>query len=276
MLDRERAGGGATHAFPVVGGDEMRLRDKVAVITGAGSGMGLAMARRFAAEGARVVAGDWNAARLDSAVTEIAAGGGVIVGAQGDIADQATAEGLVDLAVSTHGRIDVLVNNAGVIDYMQGVGELSDDVWRRVLGINLDGPMFTMRRAVPRMVAQGGGSIVNVASTAGFHGGAAGAAYTAAKHALVGLTRNTAWMYATRGVRCNAIAPGGTRTNIGETMPPERLDPSGAARAGAYAALMPAVLDPEDIAAVALFLASDEARNVNGALVPADAGWTAA
>ena len=162
------------------------------------------------------------------------------------------------------------------MDYMQGVGELSDDIWRRVLGINLDGPMFTSRRAVPRMVAQGGGSIVNIASTAGVEGGAAGAAYTAAKHALVGLTRNTAWMYAARGVRCNAICPGGTRTNIGETMAPERLDPAGAARAGAYAALMPATLDPEDIAALALFLASDEARRVNGAIIPADAGWTAA
>jgi NAD(P)-dependent dehydrogenase (short-subunit alcohol dehydrogenase family) len=254
----------------------MRLQGKVAVITGAGSGMGLAMAKRFAAEGAKVVAGDWNAARLDEAVAGIRASGGTIEGAQGNIADQATAEGLVDLAISTHGRLDVLVNNAGVMDYMQGVGELSDDIWRRVLGINLDGPMFTMRRAVPTMVGQGGGAIVNVASTAGIEGGAAGAAYTASKHALVGLTRNTAWMYASQGVRCNAICPGATQTNIAETMTPERMDPAGSARAGAYAALVPAVLDPEDIAALALFLASDEARYVNGAIIPADAGWTAA
>ena len=254
----------------------MRLQDKVAVITGAGSGMGLAMATRFAAEGARVVAGDWNAGRLDAAVEAIGRAGGVIVGAPGDIADQATAEALVDLAVATHGRLDVLVNNAGVMDFMQGVGELADDVWRRVLGINLDGPMFTMRRAVPTMVAQGGGAIVNIASVGGLHGGAAGAAYTAAKHGLVGLTKNTAWMYAPAGVRTNAIAPGGTKTNIGETMARERLDPAGAARLGAYTALMPALLDPEDIAALALFLASDEARHVNGAIIPADAGWTAA
>jgi NAD(P)-dependent dehydrogenase (short-subunit alcohol dehydrogenase family) len=182
----------------------------------------------------------------------------------------------VDLAITRHGRIDVLVNNAGVMDYMQGIGELSDDIWRRVLGVNLDGPMFTMRRAVPRMVEQGGGAIVNIASTAGIEGGAAGAAYTASKHALVGLTRNTAWMYATRGVRCNAICPGATRTNIGETMPADRMDPAGAARTRAYAALIPAVLGPEDHAALALFLASDEARHINGAIIPADAGWTAA
>jgi NAD(P)-dependent dehydrogenase (short-subunit alcohol dehydrogenase family) len=254
----------------------MRLEGKVAVITGAGSGMGLAMAQRFAAEGARVIAGDWNGERLDQAVATIRAAGGTIAGARGNIADQSTAEGLIDLALSTHGRIDVLVNNAGVMDYMQGVGELSDDIWRRVLGINLDGPMFTMRRAVPRMVAQSGGAIVNIASTAGIEGGAAGAAYTAAKHALVGLTRNTAWMYATMGIRCNAICPGGTRTNIGESMPRERLDPAGAARAGAYGALIPAMLEPADIAALALFLASDESRHVNGAIIPADAGWTAA
>jgi NAD(P)-dependent dehydrogenase (short-subunit alcohol dehydrogenase family) len=156
------------------------------------------------------------------------------------------------------------------------VGELSDDIWRRVLGINLDGPMFTMRRAVPQMVEQGGGLIVNIASTAGIEGGAAGAPYTAAKHALVGLPRNTAWMYATKGVRCNAICPGATRTNIGETMTPARMDAAGSARAGAYAALIPATLEPEDIAALALFLASDESRRISGAIIPADAGWTAA
>lgn len=254
----------------------MKLQEKVTVVTGAGSGMGLAIARRFAAEGAKVVAGDWNAARLDSAVEEIKNGGGTIVGAQGNIADQTSAEELVDLAVSTFGRIDVLVNNAGVMDFMQGVGELSDDIWRRVMAINVDGPMYTMRRAVPRMVEQGGGAIVNIASIGGLEGGAAGAAYTTSKHALLGLTKNTAWMYAKKGVRTNAIAPGATKTNIAETMTPERLDPVGAARAGQYAALVPAYLDPEDIAALALFLASDEARYINGAIVTADGGWTAA
>ncbi|HEU0026540.1 MAG TPA: glucose 1-dehydrogenase [Ktedonobacterales bacterium] len=253
----------------------MRLQGKVAVITGAASGIGLAMATRFAAEGASVVAGDWHAGRLEEAVAKIKAAGGAIVGAQGNIADQATAEGLVDLAISTYGRLDALCNNAGVMDYMQGVGELSDEVWRRVLSINLDGPMFATRRAVRYMLEHGGGSIVNTASTAGLHGGAAGAAYTASKHALVGLTRNTAWMYATRGIRCNAICPGGTKTNIAETMPQERLDPAGSQRAGAFSALIPVYMDPEDIAALALFLASDESRHINGAIIPADGGWDA-
>ena len=253
----------------------MRLEGKVAIITGAASGMGLAMATRFTAEGASVVAADWNAERLESAVASIRAAGGKIVGSQGNIADQATAEGLIDLAVTTYGRLDILCNNAGVMDYMQGVGELSDEVWRRVMGINLDGPMFATRKAVRYMLEHGGGSIVNTASTAALHGGAAGVAYTASKHALVGLTRSTAWMYAQRGIRCNAICPGATKTNIVESMPQERLDPTGAQRAQTFAALAPAYLEPEDIAALALFLASDESRHINGAIIPADGGWDA-
>jgi NAD(P)-dependent dehydrogenase (short-subunit alcohol dehydrogenase family) len=253
----------------------MRLEGKIAVVTGAASGMGLAMATRFASEGASIVAADWNGQRLDEAVAAITAKGGTIVGQQGNIADLATAEDLIDLAVSTYGRIDVLVNNAGIMDYMQGVGELSDEVWRRVLSVNLDGPMFTSRRAVAQMLKQGAGSIINIASIGGYEGGAAGTAYTVSKHGLLGLTRSTAWMYAKRGIRCNAICPGATATHIGESMPTERLDPVGAARAGEFAALIPAMLEPSDIAALALFLASDESRYINGAIIAADGGWTA-
>src|SRR5688500_15509876 len=130
----------------------MRLADKVAVITGAASGIGLAVATRFATEGAAIIAGDWNAARLAAAVETIRAAGGTIVGQQGNIAERGAAEDLVDLAVTIHGRLDILCNNAGVMDYMQGVGELDDEVWRRVLSINLDGSMFTSRRAVQQML----------------------------------------------------------------------------------------------------------------------------
>jgi NAD(P)-dependent dehydrogenase (short-subunit alcohol dehydrogenase family) len=254
----------------------MRLEGKVAVITGAASGIGLAIATRFAAEGASIVAGDWNAERLDAAVAAIQAAGGNIVAAQGNIADRDTADALVELAIATYGRLDVLCNNAGIMDYMQGVGELDDEIWRRVMGVNVDGPMYTSRRAVQQMRQQGAGSIINIASIGGLQGGAAGAAYTVSKHALIGLTRNTAWMYAQEGIRCNAICPGATATNIAETMPAERLDPFGASRTGAYAALIPATLEPRDIADLALYLASDESRYINGAVITADAGWTAA
>ena len=253
----------------------MRLQGKVAVVTGAASGIGLAIATRFAAEGASVVAGDWNAGRLETAVASIKANGGTIVGVQGNIADQADAESLVARAISEYQRLDVLCNVAGVMDYMQGVGEVTDDIWRRVLGINLDGPMFTSRKAVQHMLEHGGGSIINIASTAGVHGGAAGAAYTASKHAVVGLTKNTAWMYAQRGIRCNAICPGATKTHIAETMPPDKLDHAGMARAQTFAALAPAYLEPEDIAGLAVFFASDDSLRINGTIVPADAGWAA-
>jgi NAD(P)-dependent dehydrogenase (short-subunit alcohol dehydrogenase family) len=161
-------------------------------------------------------------------------------------------------------------------DDLPGEGEVSDDIWRRVLSINLDGPMFTSRRAIPRMIEQGGGSSVYVASIAGISGAAAGAAYTCSKHALVGLTRNTAWPYASKKIRCNAICPGGTRSNNIETMPPDRVDGEAAKRLGAFQGLQVDVLKPKDIAALALFLASDESRYVNGAIIPADAGWKAA
>lgn len=253
----------------------MRLEGKVAVITGAASGMGLSMATLFAAEGAKVVAGDWNEERLQTALENIKADGGDIVGEQGNIADKATAEHLVDLAVETYGRIDILVNNAGVMDYMQGIGELADDVWERVLSINLNGPMYTSRRAVQHMLKQESGAIVNIASTAAVSGGAAGVAYTASKHGLIGVTRSTAWMYAKRGIRCNAICPGGTQTNIQESMPVEKLDPTGAQRAQEFAGMIPAFLQPIDIATLALFLASDESRFINGAIVTADGGWKA-
>ncbi|GAA5528630.1 SDR family NAD(P)-dependent oxidoreductase [Herpetosiphon gulosus] len=253
----------------------MRLHDNVVIITGAASGMGLAMATRFAAEGAKLVLGDWNAQRLEAAVATIQASGAAVVGSQGNIADHATAEALVDLAISTYGHLDVLCNNAGVMDSMQGVAEVSDDMWRRVLGINLEGPMFTSRRALKFMLERGSGVIVNVASTAGIHGGAAGAAYTASKHGLVGLTRNTAWIYAKRNIRCNAICPGGTITNIVESMDRTAIAPADAARVGEFTALAPAYLEPADIANLALFLASDESRHINGAIIPADAGWAA-
>lgn len=254
----------------------MRLRDKVIVVTGAASGMGLAMAHLFTQEGAKVIAADWNAERLNAAVTELQGNGAQAVGVQGDIADQPSDEGLIERAVSEFGRLDVLVNNAGIMDYMAGVGELTDEVWQRVLGVNLNGPMYTMRRAVRKMLTQEGcGSIVNIGSTASLSGGAAGAAYTASKHALLGLTRSTAWMYAQRGIRCNLIAPGGTATNVAESMPQDRLEMTGAQRAGAFSQLIPSFLQPIDIAHLALYLASDESRLINGAVITADGGWTA-
>jgi NAD(P)-dependent dehydrogenase (short-subunit alcohol dehydrogenase family) len=254
---------------------QMRLKDKVVVITGAASGIGRGTAIRFAQEGAILVLGDRHAQRLGEVVSLVRAVGTVVASAVGDISDQSVAEALVDMAVTTHGRIDVLVNDAGIMDHFHGVGELSNEVWRRVLATNLDGPMFTCRRAIPTMRKQGKGSIVNIASNSGLRGSSAGAAYTTSKHALIGLTRNTASSYGKEGIRCNAICPGGVNTNIRESMMGQECDAGGLARCMEISNLIPTMLEPSDIASLALYLASDEARYINGIAVSADAGLTA-
>ncbi|MGV8082034.1 MAG: SDR family oxidoreductase [Coriobacteriia bacterium] len=254
----------------------MRLEGKVAIVTGAASGSGRAMIELFAKEGAKVVAADWHAEQLEKAVQEVRSAGGEIVGVSGNVADRAQAENIIDFAMQTYGRIDVLCNNAGVMDLFQGVAELADDLWERVMSINVDGPMYLMRKAIPIMKAQGGGSIVNTASLAALRGAAAGCAYTVSKHALVGLTVSTAWRYALDGIRCNAMALGAVATNIMQSVDQSKLDREGLARAQAYIASTPATLNPEDIAELALYLASDDSRRVNGAIIPIDAGWSAA
>ena len=254
----------------------MRLSGKVAIVTGAGSGIGRAMATLFASEGAKVVAAEWHPDTLAEVVNEVTSAGGAITGVQGNVADEAACDAMVDAAIRAYGRVDTLCNNAGVMDTNQAVGDLTNEMWERVLGINLNGPMFLSRRVIPVMVAQGSGSIVNTASVAGLGGGAAGAAYTVSKHGLIGLTRNTAFVYGPDGVRCNAIAAGAVSTNIMTSIDQSKMDPKASARYGTWYAAIPAQLQPHDIAALALFLASDESKLINGAVIPADAGWTAA
>jgi len=254
----------------------MRLEGKVAVITGAGSGMGRAMAELFASEGAKIVAADWNQDSLDETVSLVAAAGGTITAVQGNVADQAQAEAIIDKAVAAYGKLDVLCNNAGVMDVNQGVADVTNEMWDRVIGINLNGPMFLSRKAVPVMLAGGGGSIINTASVAGVGGGAAGLAYTVSKHGVVGLTKQTAFRYAQEGIRCNAIAAGAVETNIMQSIDPTKMDPAGSARCNTYYAAIPGQLKATDIANLALFLASDESKMINGAIIPADAGWLSA
>lgn len=254
----------------------MRLKGKVVIVTGAGSGTGRAMATLFAAEGASVVAAEWHAETLASVVDEVRGAGGSITGVHGNVAIEADCAAIVQAAIDAYGRVDALVNNAGVMDNNHGVGEVSNAMWERVLGINLHGPMYLSRLVVPKFVAQGGGAIVNVASVAGVGGGAAGAAYTVSKHALIGLTRNTAFTYAPDKVRCNAIVAGAIATNIMQSVDQTKMEPKATSRYQTWYAAIPATLDPVDIAELTLFLVSDASRHINGACIAADGGWTAA
>lgn len=254
----------------------MRLQDKVAVVTGAGSGIGRAIAMLYAKEGAKVVACDWHGDQLNEVVNAITAEGGTAVAVQGDVSAQADAEKYVNTALERYGRIDILVNNAGVMDLNQPVGSVSDEMWQRVMSINVNGPMYTSRRAIARMVEQGGGSIVNIASIAALGGGAAGVAYTTSKYAVLGLTQSTAWMYAMQNIRCNAIAVGGVETNILSSVDATKFDPVGSARTQVYTNTITRMLQPIDIANLVLFLGSDESSVINGAIITADGGWRAA
>ena len=192
------------------------------------------------------------------------------------MAVQEDAEALIRCAIETYGKVDILVNNAGVMDLNQVAGEVSNEMWERVIGINLNGPLYLSRSAIQNMTHHGGGSIINIASVAGVSGAAAGVAYTTSKHALIGMTKHTAWRYLKEGIRCNAIAAGAVETNIVSSVDTNLMDPKGSARANVYYGLIPAQLKPLDIANLVLFLASDEARYINGTVIPADGGWLAA
>ncbi|MDI2129663.1 SDR family NAD(P)-dependent oxidoreductase [Yinghuangia seranimata] len=243
-----------------------RLHDKVAVITGAGSGIGRATALRFAAEGARLVLGDLRPERTAQTVAEIHAAGGDAVAYDGDVADDAYVRALVATAVDRHGRLDVLHNNAA---YSIGgrVGDITDDDWRRQQQVVLDSVFYGIRAALPHMVAQRAGSIVTTASGAGIGGEYGLGAYAAHKAAVINLTQTVAMEYAEDGVRCNAVTPGPTATEPMlawlETVP-------GGAEQFGRGALLRRMSRPDEVAAVVAWLASDDAALVSGVVVQAN------
>ncbi|MDQ0187680.1 SDR family oxidoreductase [Cytobacillus kochii] len=252
----------------------MKLKDQVAIVTGAASGMGKAIAELYAKEGAKVVAADLNKEGVEAVVDTIKSNGGQAIALSVNIAKLDEVEGMIDAAVKEFGTLDILVNNAGIMDAMEPVGDITDEKWELIFDINTKGVMRAMRKAIPIFLEKGKGVIVNTASTGGLNGAHAGAAYGASKHAVVGLTKNTGFMYAKEGIRCNAIAPGGVATNIASAL--KQPNEFGMSRTSLASAVMPRVGTPEEIAKVALFLASDESSFVNGTVITADAGWTAA
>ncbi|PFH85777.1 SDR family oxidoreductase [Bacillus sp. AFS088145] len=251
----------------------MRLQDKVAVVTGAGSGMGKAIAVLYAKEGAKVVVSDINVDAANVTVEEIKSNGGDAIAVMANVALENDIQNLIDSAVNTFGTVDILVNNAGIMDNFEPAGYIEDDKWERVFAVNTTSVMRSTRKVLPIFLEKEQGVIINVASAGGLQGARAGAAYTASKHAVVGFTKNTGFMYATNGIRCNAIAPGGVETNIGSSM--TNINHFGMGRIQAGLGVNPRVGKPEEIAEIALFLASDESSFVNGTVITGDAGWTA-
>lgn len=250
----------------------MRLENKSIVVTGASAGMGHAIATRFAQEGANVIAVARRQDRLEALAEAMGDAPGRIVPFVGDMGIEQTSEDMIDLALREFGRLDALVNNAGIMDDMSPVGEMSNEMLETLMRVNTYGPLYAMRRAVRAFLAQGeGGSIINIASVGAVHN-TAGVAYAASKAALVAATKNTAFMYMEQGIRCNAISPGGVLTEIAMVMPPS--NPFGMERIGNLLSFAPEMGMPEDIASAALFLASDESHFVNGSVLTADGGWT--
>jgi len=251
----------------------MRLADKVTIITGAGGGMGRVAARMFAKEGARVVVAEFGEAAGRETVDLVKGDGGEATFVKVDVSDEASAKAMVDHAVATYGRLDVLYNNAGVMpEADHSVIDTDVATWDQVMAVNVRGVFLGCKYAIPAMEAAGGGSIINIASFVALVGCSVPQdAYTASKGALLSLTRSLAVQFAPKGIRTNAICPGPVETPLlmdwlvkDEEAKRIRLARNPTGRFG----------KPEEIVHMAVYLASDESRWTNGASLVVDGGIT--
>lgn len=254
------------------------ITDKVAIVTGASSGIGQAISLRFANAGATVIASARREAPLKKLEKATADGPGKVIPFVGDITDEKVIKDLISTAIKEGGKLDIVIANAGIMDDFSPIEDVSDKMWDNVIDVNLTAPMKLIRESMPKLSAnKTGGSIVVVSSVGGFRGGPAGATYVASKHGILGLMRATAFSGIDDNVRCNAICPGAVGTGINDSMGqlyPEGINQKGMAHSMKSINLVPRTGTPEEIAAVAHFLASDDASIVNGAMITADGGWS--
>lgn len=238
---------------------------KVAIVTGAASGIGRSTALMYARAGARVVVSDTNEAGAAETVRLIREAGGESAAVRTDVSDPEACRAMVARSVETYGRLDCACNNAGIGGEQASIADMSVDGWNRVIAVNLSSVFYSMKYEIPAMLRAGGGAIVNMASILGVVGFAGAAAYVAAKHGMLGLTKNAALEYATQGIRVNAVGPAFIRTPLIAGMEDAVLPLHPIGRLGT----------PEEVAELVLFLSSGRASFITGAYYPVDGGYLA-